>query len=402
MPYNEEKRISAMENTIVTTCASGASDFLKGEIEGLGLPVSSQDALSVSSAGGLREAIKINMYSRTGQRVLYFLADFPAKGPEELYRGIYGINWEDYLYPDGYFCVTSTVDNRFIRDGRYANVKCKDAIADRMVRKFGRRPDSGPERDRAVVSIYWKDEKCTVYLDTSGEALSKRGYRKIPLKAPMQESLAATVVLATGWRGGGNLINPMCGSGTIAIEAALIGLHRAPGLLRKNFGFRHIVGFDPDFWEGLRREALSAGLKGIGGRIVATDISPEAISAARANAAAAGVEEFIEFGVCDYNETEVPEGGGVVVLNPEYGERMGRKDELESTYAGIGDFFKRRCRGYTGYVFTAEPGLSKRVGLRPKRKRAFFSGGLECRLLEYELYEGSKKRAKGGGYAKGE
>ena len=265
------------------------------------------------------------------------------------------------------------------------------------MKKFGRRPDSGPERDRAVVHLHWKDEECCLYIDTSGEPLSKRGYRKIPLKAPLQETLAAAIVLATGWHDNGHFINPMCGSGTLAIEAALIGLKKAPGILRNNFCFMHLKGFDKALWEELRREALLLCNKTLRNRIIATDVSRQAIDAARENAMTAGVEHLIEFSVSDFADTPVPEGsGGLVLLNPEYGERMGQMDELADTYKGIGDFFKQKCKGYTGFVFTGNPGLAKKIGLRSKRKVQFFNSNIECRLLEYELYEGTKKSNKPG------
>jgi putative N6-adenine-specific DNA methylase len=271
-------------------------------------------------------------------------------------------------------------------------VKCKDAVVDRIKEKRGRRPDTGPEKDRVVIHLYWKRNQCQVFLDTSGEPLSRRGYRMIPLKAPMQETLSAAVVLATGWSGDGNFINPMCGSGTLAVEAALIALGRAPGLLRNNYGFMHLKGFDDSSWKALRRKIRAEAKDQLNGRIVATDISRQAIEAGKKNAMTAGVERFIEFGVCDFSETPVPAGGGRVVLNPEYGERMGEIETLAGIYRGIGDFFKKKCKGYTGYVFTGNLDLAKKVGLRTKRKILFYNGAIECRLLEYDLYEGSKKR----------
>jgi putative N6-adenine-specific DNA methylase len=379
------------KSRIVITCARGISSILGEEIVSLGLPLVSEEGAGVVTEGTMHDAMRLNLGVRTGHHVLFLFGEFRAEDPEELYLGVSRMAWEDVVEREGYICVHSSVENRFIRDPRYANVKCKDAIVDRMNRVMGQRPDSGPERDRTVVFLYWKNERCSVYLDTSGETLSRRGYRRIPLRAPMQETLAAAVTLSARWKGKGNYVNPMCGSGTLAIEAALLGLKKAPGLLRENYGFMHLKGFRRTSWEDLRKEAINDARGGLEGRIIATDIRPEAVDAAKKNAAAAGVEGFIEFGVCDYRETPVPEGGGVVILNPEYGERMGRPGELEGVYTGIGDFFKTRCAGYAGYLFTGNPELAKKVGLRAKRRQQFFNGGIECRLLEYELYEGSRK-----------
>jgi 23S rRNA G2445 N2-methylase RlmL len=379
------------KNPILITCPKGIPPFLKQEILALGFPVLSETASSIETEGTLDDAPRLNLFLRTGHRVLFLIKEFRAQSPDELYEHIFRTEWEEYFQKDQYLCVTSSVDHPTIKDTRFANLKCKDAIVDRFYKKWGERPDSGPKRDGVVVHLYWHGDQCRLFLDTSGEPLSKRGYRKIPLEAPMQETLAAATILATGWRGSGNFVNPMCGSGTLAIEAAMIGLDRAPGLLRTNYAFMHLKRFDASGWERLRKEARVRTQKAMEGKIIATDISPKAIEASRKNSMTAGVDQFIEFDVCHFSETPVPEGGGIVMLNPPYGERMGEIQKLEETYKGMGDFFKKRCQGYTGYIFTGNFPLAKRVGLRTKRKLPFYNGEIECRLLEYELYEGSRK-----------
>ena len=379
------------KSRIVITCAKGVPPFLKEEILSLKLPVRSESIAGVETEGTMEDAMRLNLFLRTGQRVFFLVAELEARNADELYAGISRIPWEEVISPDEYLCVTSAVDNPTIRDSRFANVKCKDAIVDRIKKKYGRRPDSGPERTGAVVDLYWKGDRCWVYLDTSGEPLYRRGYRKIPLHAPMQETLAAAVIAATGWKGRGNFINPMCGSGTLAIEAALIALNKAPGLLRKNFGFMHLRGFNRPSWNTMLQAAKVQVRKSFPGKIIATDIDPQAIRASRQHAAAAGVDHLIEFGVGDYSATPMPEGGGAVILNPEYGERMGKIEQLKEVYQGIGDFFKKKCQGYTGYLFTGNPDLAKKVGLKAQRKVPFFSSKIECRLLEYDLYEGSRR-----------
>jgi putative N6-adenine-specific DNA methylase len=182
----------------------------------------------------------------------------------------------------------------------------------------------------------------------------------------------------------------MCGSGTLAIEAALLALNHAPGLLRNNFGFMHLKGFDRKAWESLRLAARKAGQTSLpGGLIIATDHDPRAVETARRNAHAAGVESRISFKVCDFAETPIPQGDGIVLLNPEYGVRMGEESALEATYKRIGDFFKQKCQGYTGYMFTGNLELAKKQGLRTFRRMTFFNGDIECRLLGYQLYAGS-------------
>jgi putative N6-adenine-specific DNA methylase len=387
--------IKAMQKSkILITCAKGIPPFLKQELQTLNFPILSEAVAGVETEGTLDDTQRLNLFLRTAHRVLYVLKEFTANNADALYRELSAVAWEESIAADGYLCVTSSVETPSIRDQRFASLRCKDAIVDRIKDKRGSRPDSGPERGRSVVHLYWKDSTCVVYLDTSGESLSRRGYRKIPLAAPMQETLAAAVVLATGWTGDSCFINPMCGSGTLAIEAALIALDRAPGLLRGNFGFMHILGFNQPLWEDLRDEARKRSKKSFDGRIIATDSNPGAIEAAKKNAVTAGVEQVIGFSVCDFAATEVPAGGGVVVMNPEYGERMGEVPELEPVYKGIGDYLKQKCGGYTGYVFTGSPALAKKVSLKPKRSIPFWNSGIECRLLEYDLYAGSKKVKK--------
>jgi 23S rRNA G2445 N2-methylase RlmL len=376
---------------ILITCARGTPAILAGELQSLCFPVRSSLETAVETEGTLADTLRLNLSLRTAQRVLCLFDAFPAGQAQDLYRRLVKLPWEEVIAADGYLSVTSSVDTAAVNDTRFANVKTKDAIVDRIRDKQGRRPDSGPGRHGAVIHLHWEQDRCEIWLDTSGEPLSRRGYRKIPLEAPMQETLAAAVVLATGWDGNAPLVNPMCGSGTLAIEGALIALKRAPGVLRQNFGFMHLLGFDRPAFEKQREDLKKAALRKTTGRIIATDIRPEAVEAARQNAGTAGVEHLIEFQACDFRETAVPEGEGVVILNPEYGERMGNVRALEEIYKEIGDFFKSRCMGYRGYIFTGNLDLAKKVGLRTRRRIPFYNGPIECRLLEYELYRGSRK-----------
>ncbi len=387
------------KSKILITCPKGIPPWLAGEVRALGFPVLAEGEAAVETEGTLADTMPLNLYLRTGHRVLYLVKDFQAENPQDLYRGLREIPWEEILHERGehaYLSVTSTVDTPSINDARFVNLKTKDAIVDQMQEKCGLRSDSGPDRDRAVVHVFWRENKVSVYLDTSGEPLSRRGYRKIPLSAPMQETLAAAVILATGWNGRRGFVNPMCGSGTLAIEAALFALGKAPGLLRSNYGFIHLRGFNPAAWRVIRAAAHGA-QKETAARIIATDIDPKAVAAARQNALTAGVDQHIDFSVCPFQETPIPERSGVVVLNPPYGERTGDFPTLIGLYREIGDFFKQRCGGHRGYIFTGNAALGKQVGLRTKRRIPFFNGEIECRLLEYELYEGSRRKEKENG-----
>lgn len=380
------------KSKLLITCASGVAPYLEQELQSLGFPVLEVMNLGIFSEGTLLDAVSLNLQLRTGLRVLFLLEEFQAESPDDLYRKIRRLPWETILPVDGYVSVTSAVSTTTIQDNRFANLKCKDAIVDAMQEKRGRRPDSGPDRSRSVIFLYWKESDAAIFVDTSGEPLSRRGYRKIPFKAPMQETLAAAVLLAAGWRGEGNFINPMCGSGTLAIEAALIALDKAPGLLRNNFGFMHIAGYDAAAYQAIRQRLRVKAEKTVKGRIIVSDRDPEAVAAARQNAKTAGVDHLMEFDVCDFRCAVIPEGGGMIMLNPSYGMRLGQTKPLESMYTAIGDFFKQHGQGYTGYIFTGNLMLAKMVGLKTSRRLIFYNGAIECRLLEYHLYSGIQKK----------
>lgn len=367
-----------------------SQDFLaytKDELTSLGFKNAVPGPGGLTIIGSVNDALFLNLNLRTCHHVLILLKNFTCLNPDVLYQNTLDIPWEDYIEPQGYVSVFSNVNTPSITDSRFANLKCKDAIVDRIAQKKGSRPDSGPNKDKAVIYIYWKNDECAIYLDTTGQTLSRRGYRKISLKTPMQEALAAAIIKATSWQGETNFINPMCGSGTLAIEAALIAKNQAPGLWRANFSFMHIKGFEAPAWDKMRKDSqLKETEPNI--RIIATDIDHKAVETAKKNAEIAGVSDMIEFTVCDFKETPLTEEPGLIILNPEYGVRSGDPEQLAILYKEIGDFFKQKCTGYTGYVFSGNLKLLKQVGLKPKRKIPFHNGALECRLNEYELYEG--------------
>ena len=385
------------KNTILITCAKGLGEILSGEIKALGFTVDSVHETGVEITGDIYDCMKLNLHLRTAFNVLYLLKHFECRNPDELYRQTTALPWEEMISPEEYVCVIGRIETPTIENTMFANLKIKDAIVDRILKKTGARPNSGKERSNAVVQAYWKDEKCWIYLNTSGQKVSDRNYRKIPCKAPLRESLAAAIILATGYDGSQPLICPMCGSGTLAIEAALIASRRVPGLIRSNYAFMHTLLHDETAWQQMRAEALKQSKKRgkaefKPARIIATDIDPECVRSAQRNAMTAGVDHLIDFEVCDFADTPLePDADGIIVMNPEYGMRLGEINELEMLYARIGDFFKQKCTGYTGYIFTGNPQLGKKVGLRTSRKIPFYNASIECRLLKYEMYRGTKK-----------
>jgi len=381
------------ESRIVVNCAPRITPYLQQEIETLGYDVEVTGRQSVELSGDFNDTLLLNLHLRTATRVLYHLKSFKAHTPNDLYKELQKIQWLDYISHAGYINIDSFVRNDNIKDTRFANLRAKDAIVDKIYSIKGQRPDSGPKTNKTALFLHWIDDDASIYINTSGDTLSKHGYRKIPFKAPMMESLAAATIIASRWNKKDNFINPMCGSGTLAIEAALMATNRPPGLFRSNYGFMHTKLFDRDYWMQLRQSAKERAKRKIEGKIIASDLSFMALQAARQNAKTAGVDHLIDFVECDFRETPVPENGGVIFFNPEYGQRLGEEEKLMPVYKQLGDFLKQKAQGYFGYIFTGNMNLAKNVGLKTKRRIEFFNGKIDSRLLEYELYAGSKKNA---------
>lgn len=385
MDINERKNI-------LVTCGPGLEGYLSAELGDLGFEIVSSHPGGIITRGSFTDCMKLNLHLRTAYNVLYLLKEFRCGSSEALYKQVSNLPWENIIAPEEYLCVLSRVDTFSINNSMYPSLKVKDAIVDRIYKKTGSRPDSGPDRNKVVVNLFWKNDRAWIYLNTSGLKLSDRNYRKMPHKAPLRESLAAGIIMAVGYDGSQDIVLPMCGSGTLAIESALIAMNKPPVGLRSNFGFTHTRVFDEQIWKQMRNDARKTVRKGpLQKRIIATDIDAKAVTAARQNAKTAGVEHLIEFKVCDFADTDVPKGEGIVIVNPEYGLRLGQLEKLEKEYERIGDFFKQNCAGYTCYIFTGNKKLAGKVGLKTSARMIFFNGKIECRLLKYEMYEGAKQ-----------
>ena len=389
---------------IIISCAKELSRWTEVEVRDLGYEPIEVTENTVVVRGAMRDVMRLNLYLRTAHRVLVPLLRTTCRNIRDLYQAVYSIDWENHIEADGYFSVSSVVHNFTIRDTRIPSLYTKDAIVDRMRDKCQRRPNSGGENHGSAVFVYWERDEAIIYLDTSGEPLSKRGYRKIPGSAPMQETLAAACLMAMHWDGKTPFLSPMCGSGTPAIEAAMIAMNRAPGLLKGHFAFQSIKGYNriipgesaplsaprqragatpEQIWKDMVLEAKSREIKENLPRIVATDISPEAVENAHTNSIVAGVAQMIEFKACDFADSPVPQGKGCVFFNPEYGIRLGTFEELAPVYERIGRFMNEKCTGWTGGLITGNPDLARLVDLYYKTRVPFFNGPIDCRLFIY-------------------
>lgn len=385
-------RLFSTPSRIIITCNKRLTPYLLKEIVGLGYVPVRTFLTGVELKGTVADCIRLNLNLRCASQILYALQEFTADGPDDVYLNVVRLPWETIFAPDGYFSVTSNVNHPSIRTSMFANVKVKDAIVDRIRLKTGARPDSGPECNNTVIHLYWNEQYAEIFIDTSGQSLAKHGYRKIPGQAPMLEALASATLMATNWNRLTPFINPMCGSGTVAIEAVMLATNRSPGLFRSNYAFMHLTGYDEHIYDKERQLLTEQIIDVPGLLVIASDISDDAVNISKTNAGIAGVADFIRFETCDFEMAEVPEeGNGIVFFNPEYGERLGVLTELEETYARIGDFMKKKCRGYTGYIFTGNLDLAKKIGLKASKRIEFYTGKIDCRLLEYQLYAGSKK-----------
>jgi putative N6-adenine-specific DNA methylase len=377
---------------IIITCPKRLAPFLEGEVKELGFSIEETFVTGVRVMGTINDCIKLNLNLRCASQVLYSLKKFEAIDADAIYSNLIGFPWEDILPDPGYFSVTSNVSNPTINNSLFANLRVKDAIVDRIREKRRARPSTGSDLTGAVINLFWKNDRAEIFIDTSGDSLGRHGYRKIPGQAPMLEALAAATIYATRWDKRSAFVNPMCGSGTVAIEAAMIATNRRPGLFRTNYAFMHLQGYDDAVY--LQEDALLENqiIDVPDLKIIATDYYPKAVENAKKNATAAGVATLIDFSICDFADTEIPpDVPGIFYVNPEYGERLGDVNMLEETYGRIGDFMKQKCGGYFGYVFTGNLDLAKKIGLKAKRRIEFYTSTIDCRLLEYELYKGSRR-----------
>jgi putative N6-adenine-specific DNA methylase len=378
----------------------GVEGVCARELEALGATELHQDVGGVHFRGDQALLYRANLELRTAERVLVFLREFSAATPEMLYNQVRRIDWLKYLRPHMTFAVTCVISRRGEPGGpnhsHNTALKVKDAIADDMRKRAGERSDVNVKAPDVRVHAYVHGKRCRLSLDASGDGLHRRGYRQATGAAPLKESLAAALLMLAGYDGRTPLIDPLCGAGTILLEAALLSRGVAPGLARESlqdrgrqsprFGFMGWPDFDPSLWARLRAEALARMRPAAGAPILGRDRDARAVAEARAAAGRLGLGSDVRFEVGEFSGAVAPEGPpGLVVTNPPYGVRLSAEGGLDALYGQLGDLLKARFRGWTAWVLTT-PELGKKVGLRPARRIPLKNGPIECRLLGYELY----------------
>ncbi len=372
---------------IVAKTFAGLEQVLAEEITALGGESVTPERRAVSFMGDKEILYKANFLLRTAIKVLKPIAEFTVKHRDDLYAKTKEIDWTQYLALGKTFSIDSTVQSEIFVNSMYASLKVKDAIADQFREATGKRPSVNVENPDTRINIYLMGDKCILSLDSSGESLHKRGYRVGQGEAPLNEVLAAGMILLSGWDGKTNFLDPMCGSGTLLIEAAMIAMGIPPGMYRKSFGFE----LWPDFDEQLFADIYNAEYeKEFEGKIFGSDISVRNCAIAKANVKNAGLSKKIEIQAKDFKELIPPFESGMIVTNPPYGERL-KPRSLTDLYSSFGDTLKQKFSGYTAWLISSSDEGLKSIGLKPSKKIELYNGALACSYRCFELFSGSRK-----------
>ncbi|MGA7828766.1 MAG: THUMP domain-containing protein [Geobacteraceae bacterium] len=375
-----------MNREFFATAAKGLEEIVAKELLILGITDSAVETGGVRFSGDMAACYRANLWLRTANRILMPLIRFHCASPQQLYDGVCTIPWTSYLTPDMTLAVVCNLRDSSLTHSGFVALKTKDAIVDSIRDHCGRRPNVSARNPDLLVNIHLFRNQCTVSLDTSGVGLDKRGYRLEKGEAPLRETLAAAIVALSGWDGTVPLVDPMCGSGTIPIEAALLATERPPGLTRPGFGFQRWPGYDATVWQDVLTEARTKVQETGGLSISGSDLAINPLKYAKENSSRAGVGHLITFSNCDISAVAPPRQPGVLLVNPPYGVRLGDVSQLETLYRRIGDVMKQHFTGYSAYVLTGNPQLAKYIGLKASRRIVLYNGPIECRLLRYELY----------------
>ncbi len=385
----KENRIDMIAKTF-----EGLEEVLAKELSDLGAEDIGLLKRGIEFKGDKKLLYKANYSCRTALRILVPVARFKAAGETMLYDGVRAIPWEKYLDFSGKFTIDSVISYSPFSHSGFVSLKSKDAIVDRFRDKFGKRPSVDNVDPDLRINVHMFKEDCTVSIDSSGSSLHLRGYRKAQTEAPINEVLAAGLILLSGWDRKMPFVDPMCGSGTLLIEAALMAGKVPSGYYRPLFGFERWKDFDRKLWEIVKRECEEEIIEP-GTPIRGYDWDEKAIKACLTNIEEAGVENFVQVEKADFKTSKPPFPIGFMLTNPPYGERI-KVDDIRQFYKDLGDVLKQNYAGYTAWLLGSDLEALKFIGLRPSRKIRVMNGPLECRLVKFELYEGKKFGGNGG------
>lgn len=375
-------------------CPRGLEQPLADELAALGAEHIAPTDGGVGFQGEFTLCYRVNLWSRIASRVLWRIAGGPYRNEDDIYKLAFGVEWAALFEVDQTFAISTVAQKCPLQSLNFITLKIKDAVCDRFREACGSRPDVDTRRPDVRIHAFLDAERVTLYLDTSGEALFKRGWRKSTGEAPLRENLAAGILKLAGWVPGVPLLDPMCGSGTFLMEAAMMSLGIAPGLGR-GFGFEALKNFDAKAWAKIRREATEARRPTEKLPIFGSDLSGFALADARKNFSEAGLGETVTLNQGDVLNAQAPAAAGMLVTNPPYGERIGDQQALAELYPKLATMLKQRFAGWTAHILTADTRLPKLMRLKPSRKTPLFNGPLECRLYEIKLVAGSNRPERG-------
>jgi putative N6-adenine-specific DNA methylase len=374
-------------------CPRGLEAALASELSALGAQFVTPAEGGVGFAGPIELAYRANLESRLASRILWQVAHGRYRNEDELYRLANGVDWKRHFTGERTLRVDVTATRAPLASVEFATLKIKDAVCDRFRADSGKRPSVDKKRPDVRIYGYLAEKEATLYLDTSGEALFKRGWRRDTDVAPLRENLAAGILALAGWAPGTPLLDPMCGAGTLAIEAALAAADRAPGLQR-TFGFQKLSWYDGPTWQRIRQRAHDRARPPTGAPMIfASDIDARAVAQCSRNAAAAGVAEWLDVSEADVLARAAPMQAGLLITNPPYGVRLDDEASLAAFYPKLGDALKQRYAGWTACLFSGDSRLPKLIGLKPSKRTPLFNGAIECRLFRFEVVAGRPKRA---------
>lgn len=379
---------------MVAKTMAGLEDLLVEELTALGAENVEKLYRAVSFEGDNSMMYKANYLCRTALRILKPVAKFVARDEIALYNNVAKIEWHNIFNLEETFAIDAVASGPYFTHSQYAALKVKDAIADEFRQHFGARPSVDVDNPTLRINVYIENEKVTISLDSSGDSLHKRGYRKMVDKAPISEVLAAGMIKLTGWQYDCNFIDCMCGSGTIPIEAAMAAMNIPAGYFRESYGFMSWHDFDREAWENVKAEADDA-IRDFDHEIFASDHSAKAVDIARRNIAGAHLSHDINLSQQDMFDLIPPEGGGIMIINPPYGERL-EEDNIGCLYKNIGNALKQHFKGFTAWIISSDTDSLKQIGLKPSKKIELFNGPLECKMECFEVFEGSYKDMKSG------
>ena len=373
-------------NQYFATVARGLEDIAAAELKELGAKEVVPTFTGVSFQGDKKLLYTVNLWSRIIFRVLVPIAKVKSFNSQQLYRSVQEIDWSQYLHPDMSLAVNCTGKNKQLNHSHFTALQIKKAIVDWQQKHYGRRSDVDPKFPDLLVNAHIDNNRCTIGLDSSGTSLHRRGYRPAVGLAPLKESLAAALIRLTEWTPDITFYDPLCGSGTLPIEATLKALNTAPGLYRDRFGFQSWLDYDETLWEQIVTEANNLQNFAFDVSIIGSDRNADVLNQAKENARNCHVADYIQFLQQDLSQITAPAETGIILCNPPYGERLGNVAELEDLYKMLGDIFKQRFTGWTAYILTGSKHLSKKIGLRTAKRIPVYNGSLPCTLLKYELY----------------